>query len=190
MLDLNCGRWGLDGLRSLRGIMHARLGCAGWADIMSEYNNNLFHFKLPMLQIIGGLAQVGMIGWADGLLRRGVLPAATATGGEGGAYSCAQARLSEVVDMFGGICAARRREIVRFRHASDARRDASLVFKAAAEGRPLELAKRLRLGKLAGGLERKGVLLSETGQALTVTPLEVARLGGHTQCVELLEGLT
>lgn len=47
---------------------------------------------------------------------------------------------------------ARADAIVRFRHAHDARKDAKIVFKAAREGRPMELAKRLRLGKLAGAL--------------------------------------
>lgn len=46
----------------------------------------------------------------------------------------------------------RRVALCRFRQAHAARRDAGMVFQAAAHGRPLELAKRLRLGRLAGGL--------------------------------------
>ena len=43
--------------------------------------------------------------------------------------------------------------MVLFRRAHEAHRDARLVFRAAAEGRPLELQRRLVLGKLAGGLD-------------------------------------
>lgn len=72
---------------------------------------------------------------------------------------------------------------MRWRRAVEAKRDAGVVFKAASEGRPLELAKRLRLGRLAGGLERKGVV---KGGAI-VGPLEAARLAGHDECEQLLE---
>ena len=71
----------------------------------------------------------------------------------------------------------------------EAHRDAALVFKAASEGRPLELAKRLRLGKLAGGHHRKGYLLAgdsgDNGEC--VTALEAAVRGGHVECEALLK---
>jgi len=44
--------------------------------------------------------------------------------------------------------------VIRLRRAHEAHRDARLVFRAAAEGRPLELQRRLVLGKLAGGTTR------------------------------------
>ena len=45
------------------------------------------------------------------------------------------------------------RGVLFWRRAVEAKRDAGMVFKAASEGRPMELARRLRLGKLAGGLD-------------------------------------
>lgn len=42
--------------------------------------------------------------------------------------------------------------LLRWRRAVEAKRDAAMVFRAAAEGRPMELAERVRLGKLADGL--------------------------------------
>lgn len=70
----------------------------------------------------------------------------------------------------------------------EAKRDAGMVFRAAAEGRPMELEKRLRLGKLAGGLHMKGeVTADDTSTTTRVTPLEAARLGGHEDCVKVLE---
>ena len=77
----------------------------------------------------------------------------------------------------------RGRVLAAWRQAADAQRDAVLVFNAAAHGRPLELGKRLRLGKLAGGLERKGRVSS--GQV--VTPLLAAMLGGHQECMKVIE---
>jgi len=53
-------------------------------------------------------------------------------------------------------------DIVRFRRAHEAHRDARLVFRAAAEGRPLELQKRLVLGKLAGGLRATGIVATSS----------------------------
>ena len=41
--------------------------------------------------------------------------------------------------------------ILRLRRAYEAHRHAGLVFRAASEGQPLELQRRLALGKLAGG---------------------------------------
>jgi len=73
--------------------------------------------------------------------------------------------------------------VMRFRRAHEAHRDARLVFRAAAEGRPLELQKRLVLGKLAGGV-MKTSLYTHTGQHMTA--LEAALMGGHVQCVRLL----
>ena len=50
----------------------------------------------------------------------------------------------------------RRGMMLRLRRAHEAHRDARLVFRAAAKGRPLELQRRLVLGKLAGGADRLG----------------------------------
>jgi len=76
----------------------------------------------------------------------------------------------------------RRGMMVRLRRAHEAHRDARLVFKAAAEGRPLELQRRLVLGKLAGGLD----ILGEVGGVM-MTPLEAAIVGGHRDCILVLE---
>ena len=51
----------------------------------------------------------------------------------------------------------------------------------------MELAKRLRLGVLAGALEAKGEVGVVDGEAMAVGPLEAARLGGHRECVRVLE---
>ena len=74
--------------------------------------------------------------------------------------------------------------MLRFRRAHEAHRDARLVFRAAAEGRPLELQMRLVLGKLAGGLQSTRLL-----HGSIMTPLEAASAGGHTECVKQLEAL-
>lgn len=79
--------------------------------------------------------------------------------------------------------------VVQWRQAFEARRDAALVFKAAREGRPLELAKRLRLGRLAGALETKEAVVVTSGNSALLTPLEAAKLGGHSDCVATLESL-
>jgi len=71
--------------------------------------------------------------------------------------------------------------MLRFRRAHEAHRDARLVFRAAAEGRPLELQRRLVLGKLAGG----ATITGETRGA-TVPPIEAAQVGGHDDCVKVL----
>ena len=60
------------------------------------------------------------------------------------------------------VWASRRGMMLRLRRAHEAHRDARLMFRAAAEGRPLELQKRLVLGKLAGGLLRRGILPTGT----------------------------
>jgi len=73
--------------------------------------------------------------------------------------------------------------VLRFRRAHEAHRDARLVFRAAAEGRPLELQRRLVLGKLAGGITKTSLYL-HTGQHIIA--LEAALMGGHVQCVRLL----
>lgn len=78
---------------------------------------------------------------------------------------------------------SRRLHVMQFRRAHEARRDAGMVFEAAARGRPLELAKRLRLGKLAGGLQARGQLQKD---GPIMSALDAARLGGHDRCVELL----
>lgn len=71
--------------------------------------------------------------------------------------------------------------LVRHRVASDAQRDSSLVWRAASEGRPLELAKRLRLGVMAGGADRK----SASGGAL-LDSKQAAAANGHDGCAALL----
>lgn len=86
-----------------------------------------------------------------------------------------------------GLEASRRRSLlVRWRHGGDAKRDAKLVFQAASEGRPLELAKRLRLGVLAGGLTRRGDVRAADGRRLRVDALGAAELGGHDDCALLI----
>ena len=77
--------------------------------------------------------------------------------------------------------------LIRWAHAWRAHRDAALVFKAASEGRPLELEKRLRLGRLAGGLRIKGSITQADGISRMVRPLAAARLGGHDECVQILK---
>jgi len=72
--------------------------------------------------------------------------------------------------------------MLRFRRAHEAHRDARLVFRAAAEGLPLELQRRLVLGKLACGLDRLG----EVGDGMR-TPLIAARAGGYGGCIKVLE---
>ena len=54
----------------------------------------------------------------------------------------------------------------------------------------MELGRRLRLGKLAGGLRTKGDVEDGAGMTKRVDPLEAARLGGHDDCVKLLETAT
>jgi len=66
----------------------------------------------------------------------------------------------------------RQRMITRFRRAHEAHRDARLVFRAAAEGRPLELQRRLVLGMLAGALFLQGDVAG-----IQMTPLDASRLG-------------
>ena len=106
-------------------------------------------------------------------------------GEEGGEWVGAVKRCIEVLSIRDG---RRRRRLVRWRRAAAARRDAARMFRAAAEGRPLELAKRMRLGVLAGGLELKGEVEdgSAAGGTRLAGPLEAARMGGHEECVRLL----
>ena len=80
----------------------------------------------------------------------------------------------------------RRGRLALWRRGVEAKRDAGMVFRAAKDGRPLELGKRLRLGKLAGALDRKGVVTVD-GHEREVSSLEAARLGGHDDCVSVLE---
>lgn len=75
-----------------------------------------------------------------------------------------------------------RLQVLAFRRAHEAKRDAGRIFHAAAHGRPLELAKRLRLGVLAGGAESVGELGGRT-----VSALQAARQGGHDVCVKVLQ---
>jgi len=78
--------------------------------------------------------------------------------------------------------ASRRGMILRFRRAHEAHRDARLVFRAAAQGRPLELQRRLMLGKLACGLDIVGKVDGEM-----MTPLDAARAGGHVDCISVMD---
>jgi len=80
------------------------------------------------------------------------------------------------------IWASRRGMILRFRGAHDAHRDVRLVFRAAAEGRPLELQRRLVLGKLAGGLDILGKV-----DGVMMTPLDAAKACGHEECIKVIE---
>jgi len=81
--------------------------------------------------------------------------------------------------------------IVKWRRAHEAHRDARLVFRAAAEGRPLELQKRLALGKLAGGLQLPGIMPSDHGHRQDssmrdIGPLAASIAGRHQECAALL----
>lgn len=76
---------------------------------------------------------------------------------------------------------------MRWRWAHQAKVDSKLMFIAAAHGRPMELGKRMIRGKLAGGLTARRPLDTAEGAVRMVTPLEAARLGGHEECVKLLE---
>ena len=95
--------------------------------------------------------------------------------------------------------------VLRFRRAHEAHRDARLVFRAAAEGRPLELQRRMVLGKLACGLDRISCITADQVKAvvasgyafesslleaelfpgpLECTPLGASVLGGHDDCTK------
>jgi len=74
--------------------------------------------------------------------------------------------------------------MTRFRRAHEAHRDTRLVFRVAAEGRPLELQMRLVLGTLAEGLERLG-----EADGVMMTPLDAAEAAGHGECIWLLENV-
>ena len=80
------------------------------------------------------------------------------------------------------VRASRRGMILRLRRAHEAHRDARLMFRAAAEGRPLELQRRLVLGKLACGLD----ILGEVNGVM-MTPLNAARAGGHEECTKVMD---
>jgi len=82
----------------------------------------------------------------------------------------------------GPIRLMRSRAVVNFRRAHEAHRDARLVFRAAAGGRPLELQNRLVLGKLAGGISMHKL----TREGALVTPLQAATLRGCHECVQVL----
>lgn len=72
--------------------------------------------------------------------------------------------------------------MVRWVRGCRAMGDARKVFRAARDGRPLELEKRLVLGKLGGGLKMLGEVDGEM-----VGPLEAARRGEHEECIVQLE---
>ena len=72
--------------------------------------------------------------------------------------------------------------MLRLRRAHEAHRDARLVFRAAAEGLPLELQRRLVLGKLASGLDILGKM-----DGMMITPLDAARAGGHEECIKVMD---
>ena len=71
--------------------------------------------------------------------------------------------------------------MLRLRRAHEAHRDARLVFRAAAKGQPLELQRRLVLGKLAYGID----ILGEV-DGVMMTPLDVAEADGHKECIDVL----
>ena len=75
--------------------------------------------------------------------------------------------------------------VLRLRRAHEAHRDARFVFQAAAEGRPLELQRRLVLGKLANGL----VILGKV-DGVMITPMDAARAGGHGECIKVIENVS
>ena len=66
----------------------------------------------------------------------------------------------------------------------EAKRDAGMVFQTAAEGRPMELAKRLRLGKLAGSMSTKTT--TPDASMPMMLPIEAAMMNGHDECVQIL----
>ena len=68
----------------------------------------------------------------------------------------------------------RARAVLAFRRGHQAHRDASLLGRCCGEGRPLELGKRLRLGKLA----------CSAGRLVELDAM--AREGGHDDCMEVL----
>ena len=80
--------------------------------------------------------------------------------------------------------ARRRGTMLQLRRAYEAHMDARLVFRAASEGQPLELQRKLVLGKLAGGASTARI--TPTGHR--VTPLAAATAGGHEDCAKLLRG--
>lgn len=94
---------------------------------------------------------------------------------------------TETADAIRLFVPLRVRRAMLWRRSIEAKRDAALIFNAAAHGRPMELAKRLRLGKLAGGLEIKGAVVEKDGTKRMVLPLDAARLGAHDECVEVLK---
>lgn len=69
--------------------------------------------------------------------------------------------------------------LAKWRHSYEAHRDARLVYAQARIGRPMELRRRLYLGKFAGGLDLPG----PDG----FTPLEIAFLRGNTACVAVID---
>ena len=72
--------------------------------------------------------------------------------------------------------------MLQLRRAHEAHRDARLVFRAASGGQPLELQRRLVLGKLASGLD----ILGKVGGVM-MTPLDAARAGGHEKCIKVID---
>lgn len=74
-----------------------------------------------------------------------------------------------------------------WRRASDAWRDRALVFPSATQGRPLELVKRLELGKLADGHWTKGQIEGSDGNAIRLDVLEATVREGHMECAAILQ---
>lgn len=169
-----------------------RSGALGWGDPLQRANGDLNPFRqaIPWEAIAETdvIREAIRVGTAWLVERAGDDPATGAGAGAGAAAGGDDTydhdRVAEALE---GLKATRavllREQVIRWRHACEARRDAGCVFQAASEGRPMELAKRLRLGALAGGLELKGEM--EDGRA--VGPLEAAVLGGHEECKRLLE---
>lgn len=73
------------------------------------------------------------------------------------------------------------RRLVHFRTAADAKRDAQMVWRASAEGRPMELQKRLRLGILAGGVDRMSL-----ASGVEMNAVMAAESNQHIECAQML----
>ena len=100
----------------------------------------------------------------------------------GGEWTGAARRCQSMVEL---SCGWRRDGLLGWRRAVEAKRDAGRVFASARDGRPLELGKRLVLGRLAGALESLHDL-EHGGSVVQVTAVEAALLGGHMECVKVL----
>ena len=91
-----------------------------------------------------------------------------------------------VRQVWGWVDKTRQDRLLQWRNGTCAWRDRDLAFRAARDGRPLELGKRLRLGRLAGALGMRGAIPAQSGGSAVVGILGAARLGGHSQCERVL----